>query len=448
MQQARRPNIDHLENADFMVMGGIEVTAEDFVAIWNGEEILPALSPNELESIERLHGVRRFGNTMGDGEDASTIFTNIASSLGLDFQKQFQKNKRRKLQSLINRYQQSVQNRQVLQIDRVLAVLSNGQLRFDDVGSFIARFSEPEAEAVESIQAATKEVNEIIPGNGKSSSYVDNRSALPIACLDPNSKREVENTLATQNDNDLIPIFLVERALAGHEVTDDEFADLSLQRNIGSDSLISIMQELRIYIMLVGMITALTGIFTADQDHMERTEWLFYGGGATFLLGMLGMYFPTSALRAMRRMSTSKQRYQKFYEDLCKKVEELRKTPAGKVRIELLSAMLQISPDETNSQSVALLKQFVDLMNARPEIEKQFNDLFTSTERSMENPNDVLEVIRQFLATVHEISTTTGKRFPAAPEVIDAEFEDEDARALSEDEAIAPDNSPGHHRKI
>ena len=377
---------------DFIVINGIDITIEDFVSIWNGENILPELSPNEIEIAEKNRGhTRAYGYSMGDEEDILKFFRR-----GYDptVENKLRVQKGKSIRSLIENYQKSGQPRAILQMDRVLAALSDGNMRYDDVSAFVARFAEPNLEEIDIVISTAADTHALVKAGSTSSRYLTKENAKPLSTLSAEDQELASETLAIMNrSHSLIPIFILEKALVGHEPTRDDFAELTLYRNIGSTRLVNIIQESRIALFGLGILTMIAGLYLSHDA--ETIRFLMEAGMSISTVGAASHWIPTAGWKVKRKRATSIDRYKAIYKTLRNKIEEMNQTPAGRVRIMLLIETIRGTHEPDAQTNIASLKTFVDLLKD-PQIEADFNAMYSSADRPWHEAKGVLEAVKDF----------------------------------------------------
>lgn len=354
----------------FIAVGGIDVLISDFVRIWNGEEILPALSDEDHRYISRL---KQTDPNELFSEDASTL---VFHNLGTHTDTMFQEHKFKKLQGIIRDFKRSDEGRE-LRMDRVLAALSERDIRFNTVREFVARCGEPTAQWA----AVLNETTQGSTWQAPESRYIDRSSAQ---ALPKESEQRVAALLKELPSK--IPGVLLERALFEHQLHDDDYRDLSVIKNIGNDKIVKIMQITRYALLLGGMGIAIYGMspLVLQRGHEEEARQLVSSGMIAALTGTVLHFFPTEALRTASKLSSSKARYKKIFDELSKQVAALKKNYLGRAKLVLLQQIVLASYQEAADQgAIDELWNFIQHLEASPDEQRIFEESCRSSSASV-----------------------------------------------------------------
>lgn len=382
----------------FIVVGGIDVTVEDLVAIWNGNDVLPLLSSHEKEIGDRT----KFLRTTGENDPLRTFIT----TYNQEAEKKMRIEKKDKIKELIKKYEQKGQPRNILQMDRVLARLSGGSMQYDNVGALVAGFATvPTPEEASLVMETVREIHALVPVDRTQSHYVTDESARPLSSLGSKEQALVQESFAlAEQKKSVIPIFLLERALVGHEPTNDDLAELTLyhnDHNVGSIRLVSIVDKTRLALFAAGILTFASG-YLIDGD--LYTKAILFGSGLfTAYTSALSHLIPLEKWKFNRKRVTSIDRYRAAYEMLCETIKTMQQTPVGKVRIMLLRELVRSTHQPDAQNTVDVLKTFVDLLNSDHKMAKDFDEMFSSIDRPWDDLEGILDAIKDFISSREEL---------------------------------------------
>lgn len=383
---------------DFVFIGGMEMTVADFVSIWNGDEILPKLSEREINVARRVREPTPnvHDDPWNDGLDSLWLFR-PSRKHGLTKREEcgLQKRKFRDIKGLIGRFHSEGQSLGVLDMDRVLAVLSSGGVRFNDVTQFVARYAEPDASEAMVVREAAHESHEIDGIPHVETRYVSDASAAPLASLPEDAKEALQKYFGVNKKAlSLIPIIILERVLAGQELTDDDLCELTNIRNIGSVRVIYILQKTREALVMAGVLAMSSLMFTGRD--IELIDFLFKAGMITMAVGSVAHFVPLSSFKPRVKLASSVGRYGAIEGGLRKVLARLCESPAGRVRAMLVQELVKETYEPSANGNIPRLKAFAALLDTNKDIEDQFNTMYLSMDRPLDQFAGILEAIDDF----------------------------------------------------
>lgn len=396
---------------DFIVLGGIAVRVQEFVDIWNGQNILPTLSRSEYDAESSLG--RRDGLILYPGDDdplfyraVDAVKNTVAMIKGetddLSTLSRVRAEKRKKILKMIETYKTSGHNVGMLQMDRVLDVLSDGQMEYDDISRFIARYSEPDAANVSIIQEATAEVTALAPGVNHRTRQVNRKSAQSLETLPEDQQNNLLDLLKTQQVlHPLIPIILLERAMVAQKLTPDELDQLTLYKNFGSPKVMENINLTRQAIFALGLLMSAAAMHSVPKDS-DAFYAMLYAGLGLASLSAATVLLPKRALKIELQKKDSNKFYQRLYDKLVGKVEQLKKTPAGKVRLMFLREMIRSNHDPRAEKNVKKLYNYAQAFQWDMNLQEEFNNAFGGIDRDWETVEGVLQSIEEFESVKRE----------------------------------------------
>ncbi len=390
---------------DFIFIGGIEVRVMDFVRIWNGEDVLPELGPHDTEIQNRLRDPSPlYQQTLEDRDDFFFyLFRN--KKVTPDILQKLQIEKRKKIESLIRQYLSTGHQPSVLNMDKILAALAEHNLRFDDVTAFVARFSEPTAENAGIARDAARDANLLDNTTPTETRYISALTSAPLSSLFSLLSEAAIRDFCNIHAEDMkrIPIILLEKALAGHDLTDDDLRDLSMYNNIGNTRLVEAIQYTRLALVTVGIIGSCSVLFNGNaalmRDYLQPLMTL----GVT---GIMANLYPSSSRKPIVQLVTSVRAYRQLFTKLQKEIQRLESTPAGRLYITCMTELVRTSYASTSPVSISDLEEifFFSLdLHRHPEKEVFFNQFCSSIDRPLHTLEYALKTIRDFKETKQEI---------------------------------------------
>lgn len=420
----------------FVVVQGVEVEIGDFVSIFNGEECIPVLSKTEiLTEILRKHPLMDglpdeiLLNRRGDEVNKTLLSKRKLSIL----KKIIQKNK------LEDRFKK-------IEMDRVLAMLSPENMRFDDVVEFVARFAEPKLSEVEVVMASVEEIREM-PVSKAQCHYLTEHNVQAITEMDSVSLGKIMEYLNLKISPENLSIIMLERVLAGYMLSKDEKKKLSLLSNVGSSTPNKIINGVKDSIMYVGLCTLCLatpafGIVSTDE---QMINLIYLAGGITGV-GLLARLLPFGNNSVKSKIKSSIRKYEEVEKTLQKSLNDLTNSPSGRVRLEILWEIVQhylldeqslskekIYEFEESFQvfqtkaalilNIKVLYDFSIFLDSSIDNELSFNEMMAG--RELNTRDQVLDAIIDYKQTVSEMTEISTNELHDIKEQVEAVYESE-----------------------
>ncbi len=386
---------------DFIFIGGIEIRVIDFVDIWNGEDTLPELGPHDIEIQNRLRDPL-YSKTDVDRDDAFFyIFRNRKATP--DILKKLQIEKRKKIESLIRQYLSTGHQRSILNMDKVLAALAKDNVRFDDMAAFVARFSEPTPEDAQRVRDAARDADSLDGTSLVETRYISQITSRSLVNTFPFLSLAAIRSFCniSKQDMERIPVVLLEKALARHELTDDDLRDLSMYENIGNTRLVEVIQHTRFALVALGVIGSSSLLFNGDISLLRDYLQPLMTVGIT---GIMANFYPSNSRKPVVKLVTSVRAYRKLFIKLQSEVQRLQSTPAGRVYIMCMLELVRCSyTSPVNMRELEEAFFFSLDLHQHPEKEAFFNQFCSGVERSFDTFGDALQAIRDFQQTKRQL---------------------------------------------
>lgn len=408
--------IDSLEGRRYFTIAGITIDLSDFVAIWNGEDVLPQLSPVERKAYDFQYSFDEgvglvYGNLVSFGDVGPNALRLI-----------MRRAKYKKIKKLIAEHKHDNANSQ-LSMERVL-VMYEENMRFSSVAEFVANLPgvDPTAEEAARVRGA---VSEQISPSDREVHFLEEHGVEELRNVTDETRRSLFANLMGVKPREIekIPLFILERVVFSQKPAEDEYLDLVQRTNVGTHHLASLINVLRLASFYGGfavMASSLYRIVATLNDGLPSPEFLehMFGNSVEQMTAGLYMFMPgvlTTAVypmklhRTLSKLHSGKREHEAAYAKLNKYIAELESSPLGKVKILLMRGLTQEAYGDGEFDE-DLHERFLEI-NSDKELRAEFNEFAGMHSPDYDDPESVRELFRQFEASQHaeiDLAVETG----------------------------------------
>lgn len=410
---------------DFISLGGTYVHVQDFVDMWNGKrDVMPQLSASDRRHVLLVSG--RAGpaqwagtSSLGESSQSEDVAPFFARLLPESFYiNRARKKKARELWDLINRYKREkgldIENKtknagNILSMQSVLDAIDRGGVQYSTIGEFLATYvaASPTLANAELLKGALSEMDELTGEVTPKSHFVNKQSAQKIGESVEENRCALIAEALRMDERSLrhVPMILLERAALEHGMSKDDLHSLSNLKKMDSP-IPSLINEIRVGILLTGMLTAINGMmFSFDQLMMQT------GLEITVLGAFLQFAYNVQARKTPLDLQHGEKKYGKQYKKLENEIAKIKKTGLGKLQISLVREIILAVYETDDLGKVEEIGGYIDGISRDPALTAAFEEYCNLSVGSEEfdTYEGTMKILHEFEAHLEHTRSATAE---------------------------------------
>lgn len=297
--------------------------------------------------------------------------------------------------------------------DAVLMALADrklryGKLYYSSLTEFLSQFAAFDEGSVRAVIDAVAEIGGDLPHTRA----VTRQSVKRITSISESNLNLLANlTGITLKEWKSIPGIIIEKALAGHSLVEDDFNQLLILSKNFSFTVPDVVENTLGFWLTTGSpVLGLMGFFmVGGANNLAASEWIINGtltgtavGAGLWFLASYTNIKPLSAIaRALsfkNARNYKKQKHIESYNNLKARIDELKKTAFGNLRLILAREILGVIVGtlQTDSDDIKSVVRKCNVINADEDLQVKFEEFCVTRMYEFESFSSVLTLLSDF----------------------------------------------------